>query len=652
MPIYEIGLAGQIRYLVSLYAAGGSLMEKLSEGPLEAQEVLRHAAEIAAALEYLHNNGIIHRDLKTSNILSDLKHHVYLADFGIAHFFSVTTQALHTGRGTSFYAPPEQLKMGAMSPQSDIYSYGLTLYELFTGELPWAKEAPLSIRQLSSSDEELPDPREINSALPTALAEALRQMTSVNPGDRPHSASEALKMLCQAFGTQPINVFDTNRDEKAILRDDARELLEKTLPQWESPEVKTSLSLTKYSLVNLYLREANTTDFASKQVNPFMLHHALTFGYDDTFWWAKVTDRRERLEIAGRLLNANNDSINTRILNHLSDDQGLNTISQPLPQSLVTGLLGWSANTSDPSLRKQALRMLRKLIPPSKVWHPVVFDPQKDQTLAQLALDDTDYGEEAAQLIGHLHSELALQHVVSEANNNRRTSVLIAIQKVAGNLPHVLSPRIRGQVIIQWLLHQLFDRPLDILTAYGMVFLGNALGFALQTYLTYRLPVFMDTTRILLSMERGAILGIIISLGILVARLIVERFPKQKSIPRLFIAVLCGGVLLELAFFSYDYLILNNPPSGFLVTAGCFMIALGYAIGALNRSRPWKILISAVMTFLAFAGSWWGNLQMLGSPLLYYEISWSLTKILVTMFLVTIPMAILGNLQSLAPRED
>ena len=233
LPLYEIGLTGRLRFLVSLYAAGGSLSDKIARGPLDVRETLRYASEIAEALEYLHAEGVIHRDLKTSNVLTDLSQNAFLADFGIARFTSDSTQAVHTGRGTPMYAPPEQHKMTAISPQSDIYSFGVMLYELFAGRLPWSGEAPLGIKQLYSH-EEIPDPRLLVPSLPAGLAGVLRQMTAIEASARPASARQAMQMLSSVFDVQPIPFSRTVREEKEIIKADAQELLRQNLERWET----------------------------------------------------------------------------------------------------------------------------------------------------------------------------------------------------------------------------------------------------------------------------------------------------------------------------------------------------------------------------------------------------------------------------------
>ena len=92
LPVYAYGSEERIRFLVSPYIPGGTLSLKIRTSPLSIDDVLRYGAEIASALDYLQNQGVIHRDLKSSNILLDLSDHTYLADFGLARILSDSTR--------------------------------------------------------------------------------------------------------------------------------------------------------------------------------------------------------------------------------------------------------------------------------------------------------------------------------------------------------------------------------------------------------------------------------------------------------------------------------------------------------------------------------------------------------------------------------
>ena len=123
--------------------------------------------------------------------------------------------------------------MKAMTRQSDIFSFGVLLFEVFTRHLPWDGEKSLGIQQLYSR-EELPDPCKVNPQLPPDLAKVLRWMTDANPTSRPGSTGEALRELCIAFGIDPLH-FGSDRSvvESHNREIDAQELLKRSLMGWD-----------------------------------------------------------------------------------------------------------------------------------------------------------------------------------------------------------------------------------------------------------------------------------------------------------------------------------------------------------------------------------------------------------------------------------
>ena len=195
LPVYDYGLKDRLRFVVMPYLPGGSLKRWLEAGRLPRQASLQVMAQACLALDYLHRRQIIHRDLKSTNILVDVGRNIYLSDFGLARMLSDSTRPLHTGRGTPPYAPPEQHMASALMPQSDIYSLGVLFYELLTGELPWHGEKILGLLQITEPAACLPDPRELNPEIPVGLVAFLRSLTAAQPVDRPASASETVHRL-------------------------------------------------------------------------------------------------------------------------------------------------------------------------------------------------------------------------------------------------------------------------------------------------------------------------------------------------------------------------------------------------------------------------------------------------------------------------
>jgi class 3 adenylate cyclase/tRNA A-37 threonylcarbamoyl transferase component Bud32 len=180
-------------YLVMEFVEGTSLDKALAPGgtaqSFPFSERLSLAIEIAAALDYAHRNGVIHRDIKPSNILMTRDGHSKIADFGIAKL--VGSQATIGGQvlGTPAFVSPEQLTGSPADGRSDIFSLGVMLYWIFTGERPFHGETMTTISYKVVHT--MPPPaRELNRALPEELDQILFRCLAKNPADRYQAASE------------------------------------------------------------------------------------------------------------------------------------------------------------------------------------------------------------------------------------------------------------------------------------------------------------------------------------------------------------------------------------------------------------------------------------------------------------------------------
>jgi len=148
--VFEFGEAGQNYYLVMEYVDGVDLRRTIRAGTLQPREALTIVPQICEALQYAHDNGVVHRDIKPENILLGKDGRVKIADFGLAKLLAPSTEQMAlTGTqqvmGTPHYMAPEQLEKPAdVDHRADIYSLGVVLYELLTGELPLGQFAPPS----------------------------------------------------------------------------------------------------------------------------------------------------------------------------------------------------------------------------------------------------------------------------------------------------------------------------------------------------------------------------------------------------------------------------------------------------------------------------------------------------------------------------
>ena len=651
LPLYEHGSEEKVRFMVSPYIPGGTLATKVKSA-LSFDQVLRYGVEIASALDYLHQQGVIHRDLKSSNILLDLSDHTYLADFGLARIISDSTLAFHTGHGTPPYASPEQVSSKEITTKSDIFSFGILLFEMFTGQLPWNGKRQLGIEQLHSQ-QELPDPREYVTGLPPRITEVLRRVTHVNPDLRPRSASEVMRMLYYVFDIPAESArAEIQHAESAARNKDAQELLEHGLTQWEATNGKLNLSLTKFALIDSEGKRIDSDNF-----NRFMLSHALTYGYHDDQWWSTVRNPRERLLVSSALLKRENEAIIGRVLEHLTGDLDILSSTSGLPKSLATSFLVIGIQSNDAILRQKIFAGIRILLRPGNAWKDPPLEPKQIKRLGELALEDSEFGDAAAELIGHLRSPSAVDVVLKRAHEGRKIDALLMIQRVAGNLPSSVPSQVRFRLSLERNLQRLTPRPINLIGAYLMTFLGAALGISLQVYLTLNIPDFMDAVRITTSMVRGLIIGSIFGLAIFLTRIITERFHMSNYILSVFLGTIVGGIGMNIALFIFDVLYLDTFPQGFLITLGCMLIALTFAVGGLIQSRLIKMFISSVSILMAIMGTWLIHVNLSASaieltPMFRYDYNWPLTQVLFTALGVAFLIGIFGNLINLSIRKD
>jgi hypothetical protein len=586
--------------------------------------------------------------------LLDLSGHTYLADFGLARLISTSTLVFHTGHGTPPYAPPEQNRMKPITPGSDIFSFGILLFEMFTGQLPWNGKKQLGMEQLYST-EELPDPREVNADLPPRMVDVLRRVTSADPELRPRSAGEVMKMICHIFNVpyEPVN-GGKGHDERAARENDVAELLRQGLAQWESSDGMYNLGLTRFAMINLERKSIDTDMFSS-----FLLSQALTYNHDDDQWWSMVGDPEKRLSVSALLLGKGNEVIAARVMEHLTGDMEIRAFSNGLPDSITASLLGIGTNTGNVILRQQILHGIRVLTRPGKMWGGKTLSLNADQIqqLGDLALEDSDAGDEAAELIGHLRATPAVQTVVDHHDEKRKIAALLLIQQAAGSLPPHVRGGIRFRLSVEWTIQRLIQQPVRLIGAYVMAFLGSALGVGIQVYLTYNLADLFDNARITLSLERGLIVGSVFGLGVFMIRVVVERFQASRALPRVLFGTIAGGMGMNLALLVFHVLFLNTPPRGFLITGGCLVIAFAFATGGLTRSYLFKVLSSSVSIIAAIAGTWWLHVNFATSPveltpIFRYDYAWSLTQILLAAFGVALPTGILGNLIDLSIKDE
>ena len=196
--IYDVGEDGGSQYIVMEYVSGPTLKEVIQQkGCLEPIEAVRIAKEIASALESAHRNNLVHCDIKPHNILVMPDGHIKVTDFGIARAVSASTMT-YSGSvmGSVHYFSPEQAKGTVITTKSDVYSLGVVLYEMLTGQLPFNGETSVSIALKHLQEEPVPI-RQLNPSIPPVLEAIVQKAMSKDPADR-HSSTDLYADLNQA----------------------------------------------------------------------------------------------------------------------------------------------------------------------------------------------------------------------------------------------------------------------------------------------------------------------------------------------------------------------------------------------------------------------------------------------------------------------
>src|SRR5687768_5178528 len=167
LPVYDFGEDEGFPYLVMPFVENKSLADAMRGKRLSISQVCKIVFDIASALYYAHQHGIVHLDVKPSNILIDQQGHCDLIDFGLARIFQETPGNFFASSimGTPAYMSPEQARGDQTDHRSDIYSLGIVLYEMATGRVPYEAETVAALLYMHIRGA-LPPPRVVNPALP------------------------------------------------------------------------------------------------------------------------------------------------------------------------------------------------------------------------------------------------------------------------------------------------------------------------------------------------------------------------------------------------------------------------------------------------------------------------------------------------------
>ncbi len=208
--VYEVGESGDQPFIAMEYVEGETLKDRLGRGPLPLAEAIRLGAEMAEALDCAQTHGIVHRDLKPANVMLTRDGHVKVMDFGIAKQapaeatpagpLATTGTATDVLTGTLAYMSPEQLRGQPVDSRSDIFAFGLLLYEMLTGRHPFASQSPLATAEAILSEPVPPLARHLRDA-PALLEHLMDRLLARQKDDRVQTFRDVRSELVSIAGT-------------------------------------------------------------------------------------------------------------------------------------------------------------------------------------------------------------------------------------------------------------------------------------------------------------------------------------------------------------------------------------------------------------------------------------------------------------------
>ena len=197
--VYDVGQDRGLYYMVMELVEGITLKDYIEKkGKLSAKETISISIQMVTGIQAAHNCHIIHRDIKPQNIIISKEGKVKVTDFGIAKAATSSTINSSAAMGSVHYMSPEQARGGYSDERSDIYSFGITLYEMVTGKVPFDADTPVSVALKHMQEDPVP-PMEINPNIPKAVNDIILKAMQKEPMARYQTATAMLRDLAQAL---------------------------------------------------------------------------------------------------------------------------------------------------------------------------------------------------------------------------------------------------------------------------------------------------------------------------------------------------------------------------------------------------------------------------------------------------------------------
>lgn len=208
VKVFDVSFGDRLQYIVMEHVEGITLKEYIEQqGVINGKEVVHFTTQILRALQHAHDKGIVHRDIKPQNILLLQNGNIKVTDFGIARFSRSETRTMtESAIGSVHYVSPEQARGELTDEKTDIYSVGVLMYEMLTGQLPFQSDNAISVALMQVNEDAVP-PSSINEDVPTGLEQITMRAMQKNQKERYQSAAEMLLDI-EEYKRNPAVVFD------------------------------------------------------------------------------------------------------------------------------------------------------------------------------------------------------------------------------------------------------------------------------------------------------------------------------------------------------------------------------------------------------------------------------------------------------------
>lgn len=242
--VYDVGEDNGLHYIVMELVEGITLKEYIEKkARLSVKEAISIAIQVSMGIEAAHNNHIIHRDIKPQNIIISREGKVKVTDFGIARAATSNTITSNV-MGSVHYTSPEQARGGYSDEKSDIYSLGITMFEMLTGRVPFNGETTVSIA-IKHIQDEMPSPRDYVPEIPVSVEQIIFKCTQKSPDRRYDNMSQLIADLKESLinpeaSFVQMNTVDEDAATKMIQDDEIKEIRKNTRPAMAREHIEES----------------------------------------------------------------------------------------------------------------------------------------------------------------------------------------------------------------------------------------------------------------------------------------------------------------------------------------------------------------------------------------------------------------------------